>query len=161
MGLTYERMRLEVDLVPEPAAISTTQRVVDDMSRCILKDGDLGWRLAMATYELLDNAHKYGSNDVARLRLSIEPCGTGHAASLGVQTRANPEDVEALKQLVAEMHAATDAWTFYHMLIARSAARTDGSGIGLARIWAEGDMVLDISVEGDIVRIEARLEAAQ
>ena len=40
-----ESVMLEVKLVPDASMIVTTQHVVDEISRRVLSDSDLGWRI--------------------------------------------------------------------------------------------------------------------
>ena len=44
---------------------------------------------------------------------------------------------------------------FYTQLMRESATRNEGSGLGLARVWAEADFDLDLKTEGDQVTITA------
>jgi hypothetical protein len=146
-------MRLEVALVPDPNGISMARDVVNDLSCRVLSDEDLGWRLGMATHELLDNARKYGSGRTADFLFYIEAAGAGHVANMKVRTRSNPEQIASLKETLAEIQGATDAWAFYLQAMQRTAAREEGSGLGLARIRAEGEMTLSASFDDDLVSI--------
>jgi hypothetical protein len=145
-----ERMELEVDIVPDAPTISTTQRLVDALSGRILSDVDASWRLGMAIHELLDNARKYGREPLISLRFAIEPVAAGHHASISVRSRARAEDIAVVQRLAGEMKNAADPWSFYTELTRRVASRRDdSSGLGLARIWVEGEMIVDVLVEHD------------
>jgi hypothetical protein len=157
-------MSLEVSIVPDAAAIAMTQRVVDDMARCISRDQDVGWRLAMATHELLDNARKYGREEVASFRFEIVATDAGHVANMHVRSHGTSGHIAALQGTMKGIDQAADAWSFYLDALQRCAdSDDDRSGLGLARICAEGEMRLFISVEeGEYVSVgaELRFEAA-
>src|SRR5262249_21676433 len=59
VSMNAAHVLVESSLLPDAKTICATQRIVDDLSRQILADDDLGWRLAMVAHELLDNARKY------------------------------------------------------------------------------------------------------
>jgi hypothetical protein len=151
-------VRLEVAVVPDAAGISMARHVVDDLSRRVLSDQDLGWRLAMATHELLDNARKYGVGTTAELSLEITPAGAGQVANVRVRTQASPEQMAVLRGALEAVQGASDAWGFYLEAMHRTAARDVGSGLGLARIRAEGEMTLTATFEDDYVSIRAELQ---
>jgi hypothetical protein len=142
-----EHLRLELDVEPSVATISTMRHVVDELSCRLLGDADGGWRLSMAAYELLDNARKYGQDRVAHFCLDIEPLAEGHQATILVQNVADRDQAGSVQQLWSSMQQSTDAWAFYLATTAETAAATEGSGLGLARIWAEGGMELGVAVD--------------
>jgi hypothetical protein len=53
-----------------------------------------------------------------------------------------------LKALFNEMRVS-DPLVHYQTILRRNYRRKDGSGLGLARIQAEGEMVLTLEIEGD------------
>jgi hypothetical protein len=144
-----ENLRLEVDVEPDLVTISTMRRVVDELSCRLLGDADGGWRISMAAYELLDNARKYGQDRVAHFRLDIEPLAEGHVATVLVQSVASPDRAGTIRQVWGNMQKWTDAWAFYLTTVEEAATRTEGSGLGLARIWAEGGMELGVVVDDE------------
>src|SRR5215471_9526664 len=70
--MNAEHVLVESSLVPDAKTISAARRIVDDISSQVLADPDLGWRLAMAAHELLDNARKYGREGCVYFRLTID-----------------------------------------------------------------------------------------
>ena len=53
---------------------------------------------------------------------------------------------------------AAPAEAYYQFAMQRSRTLRHGSGLGLARIWAEGEMLLTRAYDGDDVRITATAE---
>jgi hypothetical protein len=145
---------VESSILPDASAISATRRIVDDISSQILADSDVGWRLAMAAHELLDNARKYGCEGWVRFRLEIG----ASSVVLSVENDRDEAHASELLGTIGAIRAAEDPWTFYLGALQRSAAQAEGSGIGLARISAEGQMTLSASIDESRVRVEARLE---
>jgi hypothetical protein len=130
-------------------AVSAVRGVVDELAAQLLPDADVVWRLSMAACELLDNARKYGQGDVARLRVAIEPLADGYLATVQVQSVATADAIGALQRVVLDMKSSADAWTHYLATAATVVTRSEGSGLGLARIWAEGEMQLDVTFDDE------------
>ena len=73
----------------------------------------------------------------------------------GTSNRAKPDCLQELRQFFEESRRCQDSLAFYDQMIARSAQRAVGSGLGLARIRAEGEMDLHCTIRGDEVTITA------
>jgi hypothetical protein len=154
-----ESVQLEMDLKPSLASVSTMRRVVDDLAHQVISDEDASWRLSMAAHELLDNARCHGQDGVAHLRFDIEPREHGHVATVAVRSLATPAEVAHFQELWTRMQAWSDAWAFYRAAIAKAMGHPGQSGLGLARIWAEGEMAVAVAVDDDrSVTVSARLE---
>jgi two-component sensor histidine kinase len=147
--VSAESMRLRVALVPDTSGISLAHHAVDDLSRRILKDQDLGWRVAMVAHELLDNARRHGAGGTAELSVEIDVTEDGHVANMRVRSRSTPAQIELLRTTLAEVQGAADAWSYYLRVAQKTAGQKDGSGLGLARIRAEGEMALSATFEAD------------
>jgi two-component sensor histidine kinase len=156
-----ERVQVDVSFLPDAPAILLTQRVVMDVSRRFFSDEDVGWRLGMAAHELMDNARKYGQGEVARLRFAIEPTEGGHCATIDVHSRGSAADIRDLERAVVEITQAADTQAAYLAAMRRAGPRDDQtSGFGLARIVAEGEMVLSLTVNDGRVGVNACLHVA-
>jgi hypothetical protein len=142
-----------VSFAPNIKLVSTVRKFTAEFYRRLLVDQAMSSRLALATHELLENAVAYATDGETGVRIELkEP-------HLMIKTwnRASPERIAELKAAIDELNRAPDADEYYQQMLARTAHRTDGSGLGLARIRAEADMTVTCEVEGpDRVCILAR-----
>jgi hypothetical protein len=139
---------------PSVNLIHVVRCFVADFYAKVVSEADAAQRLALATHELLENASKYSSDgDVA---LFVECDTSSGAVSVRTLNRASAKRIAMVEQAFAAMLRAQDAAAYYLEAMRRTATRTTGSGgLGLARIWAESEMPLRLSVEGDRVEIHA------
>jgi hypothetical protein len=73
---------------------------------------------------------------------------------LTVSNRADPAHIGRLKEVIEELNATNDPFSYYLSLIQK--ATPDGeSGIGLARIRAEAKMSLTLTIDDQQVRVSA------
>jgi hypothetical protein len=147
--------RVYFELVFRPSVILTTvvRRFITDFYERVLSDDDSTSRLALATQELLENAIKYGvAGDTT---LSIDFDRKTSSVRIRTSNRSDPDNIAILRRRFAEMSAAPDAFKFYQQVLRSSVHETVGSGLGLARIRCEGEMDLDLTVNGDLVGIMA------
>ncbi|HEV7555936.1 MAG TPA: DUF6272 family protein, partial [Kofleriaceae bacterium] len=107
---------------------------------------------ALATHELLENAVAYASDDETGVRVEL----TDDHLVVKTWNRTSPERLESLKSAIDEMNSAEDADAYYQVMMKKTAYRTDGSGLGLARIRAEAEMAITYEVTTDRVCIQAR-----
>jgi hypothetical protein len=106
-------------------------------------------------HELLENAIKYSSDGEATLTLHVDT--DLDSVSVGTKNLATRSRIAEVKAAFLALSSAPDARDFYAEAMRRTAVRKSGSGgLGLARIWAEADMRLRLSVRGDRVEIHAR-----
>ena len=150
---------ITLDFEPRGKIISTTSRFVRDFYDSMLVDPDLTSRVVLTAHELLENTAKSASDGVAHMQVSVaERAGQSYVQIL-TRNRVTPDRLSELTQFLDEISAAPDPVALYYEFIARSAERTDGSGLGLTRIRAEGEMELAYTVEGEEVTIVAEAPA--
>lgn len=133
---------LTVDDVPE------VRRFVEKLHRRVSNPDDLS-RVAMATHELLENAVKFSTDGSAGLRIEIG----GSEVTITTHNRARPGDLDELRQLADDLTSALDPMLFYLEQMRKSPSRV--GGLGLSRVAAEGEMKIELRLEGDIVKIRA------
>ncbi len=137
----------------DPHMVSFVRRLVE---RNLERVGDPAARsrLSMAAHELLENAAKYGVSDHSDLDVQI--IAEHQQALVRLRNRSTPTHIARLRERIEQLRAARNPSAFYEQLMRDSFdADDDESGLGLARICAEGELELALEVEGDTVTIMA------
>lgn len=148
-------LELDLPLTVTPAMVSPTRRIIETKLGPILQDEDAIFRVAMTAHELLENAAKYSSDGHARLEVFVTPRGDDAMVRVAVTNNAAPEHITQLGICYAEMNAATDAMAYYFALMRRNANPGTVSRLGLARVRAEGEMEIEVAVDGPAVKVVA------
>lgn len=146
----------ELAFRPNVELISIVRRFVSDFYDRMVDDADAVSRMALATHELLENAVKYSSDGATSLSITFAPSEPQSVVSIRLVNRASPEHIEALSAIFDEMKVYDDPFAHYQVVMARSAKRKVGSGLGLVRVRAEGEMTMSHSIEDDRVTILAQ-----
>jgi anti-sigma regulatory factor (Ser/Thr protein kinase) len=149
---------------PNVELISVVRRFVSEFYDQILVDKDATSRVAMATHELLENAVKYSSDGETSVCIDIVDDGTRSQIAIRIGNRARPDQVELVRTAFQEMKDMPDPDEYYQMVMRRTAKRKDRSGLGLARVRAEGEMTMACEIQDDNTvtilaqtQVEARL----
>jgi hypothetical protein len=146
----------ELTFRPNVELISIVRRFVSDFYERMLDDGDAVSRVALATHELLENAVKYSIDGETSLSLTFEPGDDISVLSIRLQNRTSPEHAAELRAIFDEMQREGDPFAHYQAVMARNAKRKVGSGLGLCRVRAEGEMTMSHTLEDDLVTIVAQ-----
>lgn len=148
---------VEIRFAPNADLICAVRRFVSTFYEDVLGDPVLASRMALATHELLENAVKYSIDGETRTLLEVtsEPRA---AVSVCTWNRAGAEDISRLGEIFREMARQPDVGAYYQDVMRRSATRTEGSGLGLARIQAEAEMALSCSIDAGMVKIQAEIQ---
>ena len=146
---------LDLPLTVSPSMVSPTRRIIEAKLGPVLEDEDAIFRVAMTAHELLENAAKYASDGKARLELSVTPRDEGAIVRVVVTNNSTREHIKELGACYAEMNAAKDAMAHYFSLMRVNAKAGAVSRLGLARVRAEGEMDIEVDVEGERVKIVA------
>lgn len=141
-----------VSFRPNVKLISTVRRFTEAFYDQIIDDREMSERVALATHELLENAVAYAVDGETSVRVEVHP------EYLAVRTwnRTSPERLAELAERIEALRATEDPAGYYQAMMEKTAFRTDGSGLGLARIRAEADMTITYEVEADSVCVQAR-----
>jgi hypothetical protein len=159
-----EEAYFELNFSPNVRLVSTVRRFVSEFYVQVLGDAELTSRLAVATHELLDNAVRYSSDGQSSLRIGIRRVvNAPFDIAIATRNRSTKANLAALKGAVDEMNAARDRLLHYQVLMRRSAKRTEGSGLGLGRIYAEADMQISCRIDEDneTAFLQARTQIAK
>ena len=135
--------------------VSPTRRIIEAKLGPALDDEDAIFRVAMTAHELLENAAKYASDGKARLEVSVKPRGEDAVVRVVVTNNATREHIDQLGACYAEMNANRDAMAHYFSLMRLNAKAGAVSRLGLARVRAEGEMEIEVDVQGDTVKVVA------
>ncbi len=136
---------------PNIRLVSTVRRFTGDFYQRVLVNQELASRLALATHEMLENAVAYANDDETAIRIDVD----GELLSVRTWNRAVPERIAAIKNGIDKVMAATDPELYYQEQMTVAAKRSDGSGLGLARVRNEAEMTLSYEIDNDRVCIRA------
>ncbi|MRG97706.1 hypothetical protein [Polyangium spumosum] len=154
--MTLTPTAFELSFQPNVELISIVRRFVSDFYDRMIEDRDTVSRMALATHELLENAVKYASDGATFLSITFEPGETTSTVSIRLVNRADAEHIAAVAAIFEEMSRHDDPFSHYQVAMARSAKRKVGSGLGLVRVRAEGEMTMSHTIEDDRVTILAQ-----
>jgi anti-sigma regulatory factor (Ser/Thr protein kinase) len=135
--------------------VSVVRRFVSAFYERVL-GGDAPERIALATHELLENAVMYSADNETGLRIEVDHDKPSPEICVRAWNRTTPEHRAVLAGRFERFTRATDPFDVYQELMLVAATRTDGSGLGLARVRAEADMSLAFELQDDQVCIIAR-----
>ena len=150
---------IRFDYRPRVRLIASTRAMVTDLCEQVLDDADATSRVAMAAHELMENVAKYSSGGEGSVEVELSERNGHSYVQVSTKNRASAEQRETLQNVIGELRRAVDPVAYYDAVIAKS-ARSKGSGLGLARIRAEGKMDVDLSIDGDEVTISAQASLA-
>ena len=138
---------------PSDRIVSAVSRLVSEFCRALVDDVDVADRFHMAAQELAENLVKYSVGP--QISIEVELRGTDGRARLLVRAKnhTTPEKMELVERRLLELTNAEDPVAHYDRLIRETAELEDGSGLGLARIRAEGELELEYAVEGNELTI--------
>ena len=132
---------------------SIVRRFVEESFENLVEDPDVVHRVSLAVHELLENAAKYAVGGKTGLSVHFEI--DGPCASIKVTNQATPDNIARLQACVAEIQAAAEPFVHYQNLMRKTVGIAQESGLGLARIRAEGELNLSLNIDGSMVTIVA------
>jgi hypothetical protein len=144
-----------VELVFRPTVgfIDLLRRFVTEFCRELSLDPDDGSRVALATYELVENAARHSTDGRAAMAIDVAERREGAVLTIRIANRASQRHRESLQARLDELKNLTDAESYYVAMMHRTAKLE--SGLGLARVCSEAEM----EVSGQIVGEEVELYA--
>ncbi|HEY4159129.1 MAG TPA: hypothetical protein VGM29_13565 [Polyangiaceae bacterium] len=118
-----------------------------------VRDPDASSRLRLVVHELLENLVKYSTASPVEFDFHMAREGAGLRVTIRTQNRAAIDRLTDAEARLTALNAAHDPVAHYDEVIRASAGRREGSGLGLARIHAEGEMLVSHLVVGDRLTI--------
>ena len=110
--------------------------------------------VAMAAYELLENLLKYAGEGASVFDVEISNRAGGGHVRIRTTNIATSDRIDAVQRLVERIRGAADPISIYDELILAGAG-PESSGLGLARIRAEGEMEVGCVANGVQVTVMA------
>jgi hypothetical protein len=134
---------------PSEYLVSAVSQLVSDFCQIGLRDLDVSSRFHMAAHELAENITKYST--ASRVSLEVELAETDGVHTLSVRTKnqASPARLAEVEKRLEELKTTKDPVGLYDRMIEESAPLEGVSGLGLARIRAEGGLDFDYRINGN------------
>ena len=142
-----------LQLQPQPRMVSIVRRFIEESFEKMVADPDAVHRVSLAVHKLLENAAKYAVGDKTDLTVRFE--SNGPAARIKLTNQSTSEHIERLRASIGAIQAAAEPFVHYQNLMRGTLGTEAGSGLGLARIRAEGEFSLSLEVDGSMVTIVA------
>jgi hypothetical protein len=147
---------IHLEFHPDARLICSTGKFVEEFYGKVLADPDAMSRVVLTIHELLENIAKYSSDGLSHLVVQLFDRDGKNFVQIRTRNTSPPSRLAELQRLLDEVSRSEDPVALYYRLIAKSAEEPDRSGLGLARIRAEGEMALDYAVRGNEVTILAQ-----
>jgi hypothetical protein len=146
-----EKMSLFVCLsfCPSEHLVSAISQLVSDFCKIGLRDLDISSRFHMAAHELAENITKYSTTSRVSLEVELAERDGVHILSVKTRNEASPERLKEVERRLQELKLTKDPVELYDRMIEQSAPLDGVSGLGLARIRAEGGLEFDYAIEGN------------
>ncbi len=156
MTAEKEETLLEVRVAADPPLASLTRRYLKEvLTRLAVSDEAID-RLGMIVHELIENICKYTIGDKTSGRISLHQIGTTGGFIVRSWNRTSSEHVGQIERLLGLRKQALNADQFYQTLMRRTAIQAAGSGLGLGRVMAEGQMELTSTYSAGILCLTAK-----
>jgi hypothetical protein len=140
-----------------PQLVTRARQLVENFLMLQFTDLDVVSRCAMCTHELLENIIKYGAAGPASITVEVHRQDKEGVLLIRSDNAASAERRADIVKRLSELCLAVDPIAYYDRIIRESALRQDGSGLGLARIRAEGHFKLGYRLSGDRITISAEM----
>jgi hypothetical protein len=145
----------ELTFSPSLQLVDTVRAFVGQFYAETVGDSEVGAKLALATHELLDNAARYSADGRTSIRIRLERTPAHVDVTIATRNRALGPHLSTVRTALDEIAAEPDAEVYYQRLMRKRMKRSDGSGLGLGRIRAEGDMALSYQIDVDVLELRA------
>jgi hypothetical protein len=146
-----ERVSLFIRLsfFPNEYLVSAISRLVSDFCQIGLRDLDISSRFHMAAHELAENVTKYSTKSRVSMEVELVEKDGLHTLSVRTRNHTSPDRLAEVEKRLKELKATKDPVGLYDRMIEETAPLEGVSGLGLARIRAEGGLDFDYTIDGD------------
>jgi hypothetical protein len=128
-------------------------RLVSDFCQMVLEDEDTSSRFHMAAHELAENLSKYSTGSPVSLEVQLMDVGEECMMKVCAHNQTSAEKLQEVEERLVALQDAENPIQHYDRLIRETAAVPDISGLGLARIRAEGDLDVEYTIAGNELTI--------
>ncbi len=146
-------LAVSLSACPSGRIVGAISRLILEFCRGLVDDPDIADRFYMAAQELAENLVKYSSGPQVSLTAELRTSDAGAVLELEAKNHSTPEQLEAVERRLSELTNASDPIELYDRLILETAPQEEGSGLGLARIRAEGNLEVDYAIDGSELTI--------
>jgi len=152
---TIAHARVSMALSPPTSFVKSVIGWLTHLSQLTLQDPEMASRVRIAVAELTENVIKYGRSGSQRVDIVLEQRHGQLYLRIETTNSAPERDIGRAVELLSQLRDSVDPVAYYDQLILSVApTREPGvSGLGLARIRAEGELELDYRVQGDVLTI--------
>jgi hypothetical protein len=134
---------------PSEFLVTAISQLVSDFCQIGLRDLDLSSRFHMAAHELAENITKYSTRSRVSLEMELSETAGIHTLSVRTKNHTSPDRLVEVERRLLELKTTKDPVALYDRMIEETAPLEGVSGLGLARIRAEGGLEFDYCIEGD------------
>lgn len=145
-----------VTFFPNERMVTAVLRLVSSFCGMVLDEPSVSSRFYMAAHELAENITKYSAGPRVTLELSLEEDHASHVMKIRARNEASPERLREVERRLIQLKNASDPLQLYDDLIVETATIEGISGLGLARVRAEGGLDLDYNIDGRELTIIAQ-----
>lgn len=135
---------------PSEYFVTAISQLVCDFCEIGFRDLDLTSRFHMAAHELAENITKYSTTTRVSLEVELTRRDDGqHLLRIRTRNEATPDRLKEVAKRLEELKSTKDPVELYDRMIEESAPLDGISGLGLARIKAEGGLDFDYQIAGN------------
>lgn len=150
------QLSISMTSFPNDRMVSAASKLVSEFCFALVGDNDVAHRFHMAAQELAENLAKYSSGEQVSLRAELTSGDEGTVLELSATNQSSPAQLEEVERHLRELTTAEDPVALYDRLILESAPSEESSGLGLARIRAEGEFDVKYQIQGSELTVSVR-----
>lgn len=148
-------MTLNLSFFPSEKLVPAVSKLVEDFCNLVFADPSVTMRYYMAAQELAENVTKYADSPMVSLGVQFNRSESGYRMRIQATNTATAEKLEEVRERLEAIKSTRNPEALYDDLILRGAGIEGSSGLGLARIRAEGNLHVDYAIDGNELTITA------